>query len=1007
MAHEMAHYLDMHYRYNKRFTRAYKDTKYRDEVSGLSYTSQKNLKYKEGFAEFVRLWLTNYAEAKAAAPLFTQRFEQVLAEDSTLNKKMVKLQDEMHRWYLQGARAQLRAKSGKELSQSQQIIQYMQSYPLERYRQEVIDKIHAAKVVERTLHGEVRDAALSPFKQFQLINGAESLHEAILKDGTPSLAEDGTFEFNGKGLNQVFWPVSKHGWKRFDLLMDYFKARRANELMKQGRERLFTKQEIEAGLKLGVTYPEFRDVFKEYQEFNKRMLDFYEQMGLIDGKQKQAFADANKNYVPFHRVIERLEDGDQAGTTSIGKRLSGGTQNVRDIAENIVEGLYSNIRAALIARAKQTLYRDIMTSQDGSLFAVKLSPDSKLVKVEQTQMAAKIAEAMADVGLTVSKDGMIMAGDPDAQITDVDDIAQALESNPDLLNFWTFGHKPTTAETYVDSAIIDGKRTWFEVRNPLLVDMLTGMRGFKSGALLNAMFRVKNLQTRTVTSMLQFLGPNAVRDTLSAFVISKNKFIPVWDTLIGMGHAIFHTKLYREFRLHGGGYGTRIEARTEETRKRRQLDLPSRNMWDTAAKFLAGYDRFASAFEYGSRLGDYRRGRQAGKNALEAAWEAREVATDFSKMGRNELWAKFLRTVPFMNAGIQGLDKTAREIFELRGEMKGSNLAKLDDAKVRFLAAGGVLTLMTVILWLLNEDDDRYQALTPDQKARFWWIFLPGAEKPLKIPRPYDIGHLFATIPEVSLDYIKERDGKEAAQTLAWTFANTLGVGDYPGIFQPMIEVARNKKFTGAPIVPERLMHVPNEYQFTDRTPQLYRNLGEALGVSPLVAEHYMKGYLRYVEAYISDGSEALLWNEKEWGPRPFVKEPIDYLTYQFQGQRVPYRTKWTEGYFELKKKAAGAKSAFELLTAQAIRDQQPMKDFSADKVNQLLISMDNAFRQIDGAFKDQETVLAAIKYNPDLTRDEKERRIENWYQQKNNALAQFYDQANKALEQVESELSQ
>lgn len=1007
MAHEMAHYLDMHYRYNKRFTRAYKDTKYRDEVACLSYTSQKNLKYKEGFAEFVRLWLTNYAEAKAAAPLFTQRFEQVLAEDSTLNKKMVKLQDEMHRWYLQGARAQLRAKSGKELSQSQQIIQYMQSYPLERYRQEVIDKIHAAKVVERTLHGEVRDAALSPFKQFQLINGAESLHEAILKDGTPSLAEDGTFEFNGKGLNQVFWPVSKHGWKRFDLLMDYFKARRANELMKQGRERLFTKQEIEAGLKLGVTYPEFRDVFKEYQEFNKRMLDFYEQMGLIDGKQKQAFADANKNYVPFHRVIERLEDGDQAGTTSIGKRLSGGTQNVRDIAENIVEGLYSNIRAALIARAKQTLYRDIMTSQDGSLFAVKLSPDSKLVKVEQTQMAAKIAEAMADVGLTVSKDGMIMAGDPDAQITDVDDIAQALESNPDLLNFWTFGHKPTTAETYVDSAIIDGKRTWFEVRNPLLVDMLTGMRGFKSGALLNAMFRVKNLQTRTVTSMLQFLGPNAVRDTLSAFVISKNKFIPVWDTLIGMGHAIFHTKLYREFRLHGGGYGTRIEARTEETRKRRQLDLPSRNMWDTAAKFLAGYDRFASAFEYGSRLGDYRRGRQAGKNALEAAWEAREVATDFSKMGRNELWAKFLRTVPFMNAGIQGLDKTAREIFELRGEMKGSNLAKLDDAKVRFLAAGGALTLMTVILWLLNEDDDRYQALTPDQKARFWWIFLPGAEKPLKIPRPYDIGHLFATIPEVSLDYIKDRDGKEAAQTLAWTFANTLGVGDYPGIFQPMIEVARNKKFTGAPIVPERLMHVPNEYQFTDRTPQLYRNLGEALGVSPLVAEHYMKGYLRYVEAYISDGSEALLWNEKEWGARPFVKEPIDYLTYQFQGQRVPYRTKWTEGYFELKKKAAGAKSAFDLLTAQAIRDQQPMKDFSADKVNQLLISMDNAFRQIDGAFKDQETVLAAIKYNPDLTRDEKERRIENWYQQKNNALAQFYEQANKALEQVESALSQ
>lgn len=1009
MAHEMAHYLDMHYRFNERFTRAYKDRKFKNEVESLSYTSDKKLRGKEGFAEFVRLWLTNYDAAKTGAPLFTAEFEKVLRTDDVLNRKMGKLQEEMHRWYLQGPRAQFRAKSGKELTQSEQITQYMQSYPMERYRQEVIDKIHAAKVIERTLKGGVGDASISPYKQFQLVNGAESLHESILKDGTPSLSEDGSaYEVSGKGLNEIFEPVAKHGWKRFDLLMDYFKARRANELMKQGRERLFTKEEIQTGLKLGVTYPEFREVFKEYQEFNQRMLDFYVDMGLLDSKQRTTFAEANRNYVPFHRVIERLEDGQDGGTASaIGKRLTGGSQNVRDIAENIVEGLYANVRAALIARAKQTLYRDIMQSQDGAIFAAKLSPDSKLVRVHNSQMASKVAETMANVGLTVSKGGMVMAGDVDNQITDVDDIAQALESNPDLLNFWTFGHKPNTAETYVDSAIIDGKRVWFEVRSPLLVDMLTGMRGFRSGALLNAMFRVKNLQTRTVTSMLQFLGPNAVRDTLSAFVISKNKFIPVWSTLRGMGDVVFNTEVYKEFRRQGGGYGTRIEARTEETRKRRQLDLPSRNMWDTASKMLAGYDRFASAFEYGSRLGDYRAARVAGKNPLEAAWEAREVATDFSKMGRNELWAKFLRTVPFMNAGIQGLDKTAREIFEMKGEMKGANLAKVDDAKLRFLSAGGSITAMTVILWLLNNDDDRYKALTADQKARFWWIFIPGAEKPLKIPRPYDIGHLFGTIPETSLDYIKDRDGDAAAKQMAWTLANTLGIGDYPGVFQPIIEVKTNKKFTGAPVVPYGLMNVPAEYQFTDRTPQIYRSVGEALGVSPLVAEHYTKGYLRYVEAYISDASEAMLWDKERWGERPFSdKGPIDYLTYQFQGQRVPYRTKWTEGYFELKKKAAGIKSAFDVLTAQAIRDDSMVLDFSKDRVNQLLINMDSAFGKIDSAFSDQNAALASIKYDKELPRKEKERKIEDWYEKKNKVLAQFYEQANKALRQAEKEVT-
>lgn len=1006
MAHEMAHYLDMHYRYNKRFTREYKDSKYRKEVEALSYTSKKNLKAKEGFAEFVRLWLTNYSEAKARAPLFTQRFEQVMKDDAVLDRKMKRLQDEMHRWYLQGPRAQLRAKSGRELTASQQILEYQNSYPLERYRQQVIDKIHAAKVVERTLKGEVGEAIVSPYKQFQMVNGAESVHEAVIQDGTPRLTDDGYFEFSGKGLEEVFKPATKHGWRRFDDLMEYFKARRGQELKKQGRENLFTDQEIDAGLALGDKYPEFPQIFSEFQKFNDRMLDFYVQMGLIDESQRKAFKKMNQNYVPFHRVIERIEDGHEMGVSEIGKRLTGGTQNTRDIAENIVEGLQANIRAAIIARAKGTLYNDIMSSQDGALFAAKIAPDSKKVQVEQAQMAAKMAEAMAEMGLTVSKDGMIMAGDPDAQVTDVEDIAAALEANPALLSFWTFGHKPQTTETYVDSAVVNGKRVYFEVHEPLLVDMLTGLSGLRSGAVMNALYRVKNLQTRTVTSMFQFLGPNAVRDTVSSAIMSRNRFIPVYSTLKGMGHFMFNTKIYKDFRLQGGGYGTRIEARTQEARDRRRLDLPSESGWDAAAKFLAGWDRFTSAFEYGSRIGDYELGVKSGTSPMEAAWEAREIATDFSKMGRNELWAKFLRTVPFMNAGIQGLDKAARELSEIRGEMKGTNLARMTDKKAVFLMKGSVLTMMSVILWLLNQDDERYQGLTPDQKARYWWIFIPGADTPFKIPRPYDLGHIFATLPEVGLDYVKNRDGKEASEHLAWAMVNTIGIGDYPGFLQPWVEVQRNEKFTRAPVVPHYMMDIPAEYQYTDRTPIMYRKLGEYLGVSPLVAEHYSKGFLRYVEMIIADASEAVLWKQDDWGPRPFNRgTPIDYMTHQFVGQKVPYRTKWTEGYWDLKVKAAAAQQTFNMLQREAIRDPSKAPEFARDKVNQILIGLNGAFNQIDSAFEDQQEIIASYKYNENMTAEQKEEAIESYYQQKNRALEKFYRQAKDALEQVHDEM--
>lgn len=1004
MAHEIAHFLDYHHKYKDIFSDAYELSKYKQEVKNLSYTSDKKINSSEGFAEFLRLWLTNYTMAQRHAPKFTKKFEQIILKDKDLSKRLSSIRDEMHKWYYQGAQAQLRAKSGNELTEAEQITEFIQKRPLERFRQEVIDKIHAAKVVEKEVHGGLLDATQSAYKQFQMVNGAESIHESVLKFGTPKIGADGSLEFNGKGLNEVFEPVAKKGWNKFNLLMDYFKARRASELMEQGRENLFTKQEISAGLKLGKDNPEFKDVFDEYQKFNERMLNFFTQMGLIDTKQRAMFKEANKNYVPFHRVIEKLEDGSGGQTSNIGARLIGGTSNVKDIAENIVEGLYANIRASLVARAKQTLYKDIMASQEGAMFAVKLGPDSKLVKADNKQMSVNISKVMAELGMTISKDGFIVSGDIDSeQITDVEEIADILEKSPNLLNFFTFGHKPTTLETYVDSAVIDGKRMYFEVNDKLLVDMLTGMSGLRSGVVMNTLFRIKNIQTRTVTSMLQFLGPNIVRDTLSGYVISKNRFIPVYTSLVGLGHFIANSKTYKDFMLQGGGYGTRIEARTEETRSRRQLDLPSRDYFDMAAKLIAGYDRVTSAFEYGTRIGDYSAGLSKGKTKLEAAWEAREVSTDFGKMGLNEVWAKFLRTVPFMNAGIQGLDKTAREIFEMKGEMKGSNLVKFNKAKLRFFAAGASLTAMTAILFLLNNDDDRYNQLTKDQKSRFWWIFIPDMDKPIKIPRPYDVGHLFATVPETALNYAKDKDGKEASETLAWTLINTLGIGDYPGILQPFVEVQRNEKFTGAPIIPGQLMNVDVEYQFNDRTPQMYKSLGKTLGVSPIVAEHYTKGYLRYVEAYISDASEAYLWNTKEWGERPFPKGGfVDYLTHQFVGQKVPYRTKWTEGYYDLKNSAARKKATFNLLRKQEIKEKGVTKTYANSGVNKDLMALDGAFSVIDKTFKDQTAIISSIKYNKKYTKEEKEKRIESWYENKNKTLKQVFIQINDKLKEIE-----
>lgn len=1008
MAHEMAHYLDYHYTHANRFASKALPGNIKDEIKQLSYTSDPQQYVREGFAEFVRLWLTQYSEAKRLAPMMTARFEAELSKDVVLRSRMDRLQEDMHKWFQQGALAQLRAKSGEEYTPAEQIIRFMHAYPAERMRQEMIDRIHGAKVVERTLGGGLADATRSAYKQFQMVNGAESVHESIVQDGTVQVGPDGaSLVKNGMSLAQVFWPVAKKGWKEFDLLMDYFKARRASELRRQGRENLFTPQEIEAGLALAKNHPDFPMVFAQYQRFNERMLNFYVDMDLLTADQRAAFSEINANYVPFHRVSNLIEQGGrpQGAEGALRHRLKGGTANVKDIAENIVEGVFHNVKAALIARAKSTLYRQIMKHQDGALFATEIGTDSAKVKARIDEMAAHVATILGELGAGVTSNGVIVVQPGVSGVSyEVADITTILGKHPELLEFWQLGLPPKTdGDTMVDSAIINGERKYFEVREPLLVEMLTGMRGMTSGAILKALYRVKNLQTRTVTSMLQFLGPNAVRDTVSAAVLSKNKFIPIVDTLIGMGHVALNTPLYQELRRQGGGYGTRVEARTEETRARRTLDLPSRNMWDVAAKLLAGYDRFASAFEYGSRVGDFRRGIKASKTPLEAAWEAREITTDFAKIGRNEFWAKFIRTVPFMNAAIQGVDKTARELAEIDGRMTAPNLVKLSRGKASFLMKGAVITAMTLILWMLNNDDERYKQLTEDERARFWWIWVPGLDQPIKIPRPYDVGQIFASIPEAMLNLIKDRDGAAAAQQLAFIASQSIPLGDYPGILQPFIEVQMNKDWKGAPIVPQWMADMPPRYQFNERTPQMYVKLGELLGVSPLVAQHYAQGYLRYVEQYVADATDAMFWNEKEWGPRPFSKGgPVDYLTHQFTGRAVPYRTKWTEGYYDLKSRAAGMRQTLSALQSLAIKDKAPLDQFLMDRTNTKLVALDRVFNQIDKAFEDQNEVLMAITYDPSLTVDEKEAQIDAYYEQKNTALATAFKQIKDALDEAE-----
>ena len=1021
MAHEMAHWLDIHkpnggvwteFRDGKTSPKGAQIVK---ELSAVSYTTEPKLVRLEGFAEFVRLWLTRHYAVKQIAPEATAEFERILSKNKGLNREMRALRTEMHRWFMQGDLAGAMANQGRDKPSINAFREWLQRKPLKDARAQLVNRWHGARVAERTMHGDIVEARISASKQFQLINGAESTYDAILRFGTPKMNTDGGFTYSGKPLREIFWQVGKKGPRHFRRFMTFLAARRAAELKDQGRENLFTEGQIREALALGVKHPEFVKAAKEYDQFNAQMMDWYVGMNLITPDQKKAFEEANQFYVPFFRIVDRMDGGHGSGG-AIGKALRGGDRNINFLEENITRGLYSNVRAALAARASSTLLSQAATNQEGSQFAVPIDTDSRKVRVHRDEMAKKIAQAMAAEGVGIGSNGMIVANAGADTIVDVDDIDAKLDANPDALDVWMHGQPPQTLETGVVSAIVDGERKYFEVKDKAVWDALTGWGGVHASRWLAPLFIARNVVTKTITMGLEFMTGNMFRDTVTGAVLSRNGLAPIIGTLRGIGHNIVRSNVYKEWLLNGGGYGTRIQGATTDSAVRNRVGVLTANPIDLALRALAALEGFASIFENGTRIEEYRRATRVNrKGRAEAAVDSRDVSVDFGNRGTNATVTNIMRTVPFMNAALQGFDRENRALFERKGEQRLVNLVKFDREKALIVGKGMVIAGAGLALWGWNNGDEerrrKYEALTDDERGRYWWLFdVPGVGD-IRIPKPYgQIGAVFGTVPETMLDAFVADNGREAGQVLGWTMVHMMVAPDYPAAVTPFLEWQANKNWAGRPIVPERMRGLGKEnayLQFRPTTPEVYKVLGEAAGWSPLKIEHIAKGYLGYLERTTTEIAEAAMWDEKAWGDRPFTRPLYKAPLHHFVPRKVDSRTRWTEGYYKLRTEAMSLAAAVKNLEHAAIRDGGAgLEKAAANRVNQILLSSVNTFRKLDRQLAQIGPAISAITFDPKLTRAEKETRIMRIYDGRNEVLGETYKALQGQIDNAKKELA-
>lgn len=287
--------------------------------------------------------------------------------------------------------------------------------------------------------------------------------------------------------------------------------------------------------------------------------------------------------------------------------------------------------------------------------------------------------------------------------------------------------------------------------------------------------------------------------------------------------------IYRQWLRDGGGGfggfyprdagGARKLMRELERNSVQASDVINPKRWVDALHYIG------QVVEQSPRLAAYKDALATGADAAGAVAKSADISLDFSKIGTHT--KGIAATTAFWNAKVQGWDKLARLLKSPKTWAQGA----------------AMITAPSVALWAVNKDNPEYWQRPQWERNLFWLIPKDGGGF-WRMPKPFEVGYLFASIPERILDYAHEKD-PEALAVAMRDMLSTAADGSVPLLptaAQPLVENTANYSFfRNRPIV-SRPDLLP-ERQFDDRTSSLAVGVGKVAGVSPQKVDNLIAGY--------------------------------------------------------------------------------------------------------------------------------------------------------------------
>jgi hypothetical protein len=246
------------------------------------------------------------------------------------------------------------------------------------------------------------------------------------------------------------------------------------------------------------------------------------------------------------------------------------------------------------------------------------------------------------------------------------------------------------------------------------------------------------------------------------------------------------------------------------------------------------------AAENAPRVAMYRQLRKSGVDIPESVWQAQDVTLPFARRGAMKGLKTVSQITPFFNATLKGWDKTFR-LF--RGDPEKNAVPAVAQS---MLALGTAITAPTLALWNINKDNSEYWDRPLWERNLFWLV--PKAEGGFwRVPKPFELGYIFASIPERALDAAAKSGAIESASEegsdVVGDVSSTIkdfaknavtGTVPIPAGLQPFVEMATNRDlFRWRAIEPEYLKTRPAGERYTVRTPILARSIADVINQAP------------------------------------------------------------------------------------------------------------------------------------------------------------------------------